>query len=158
MVVAETVAGLGAIRTAFDLAKTIKDLDDRTRRNEAIIDLQQKILTAQEAQAALIKRISELEADLAGMKTWEAEKKRYELRDLRLGFFAYIPKEGMENGEPAHAICANCYQRGFKSILHLNNTLDARDRTWDCSACKAKIRNQRSDMAALIKECRASIS
>lgn len=73
MVVAETIAGLGAIKTAFDLTKAIKDLDDRTRRNEAVIDLQQKILTAQEAQAALIKRIGELEEDLARMKTWEAE-------------------------------------------------------------------------------------
>lgn len=156
MVVAETVAGLGAIKTAFDLTKAIKDLDDRTRRNEAVIDLQQKILTAQEAQAALIKRIGELEEDLARMKTWEAEKQRYELKDLRLGFFAYIPKIGMENGEPPHAICANCYQRGLKSILHLNNTLDTRERTWDCPACKTKIRNQRSDMAIMIKECRAS--
>lgn len=156
MVVAETIAGLGAIKSAFDLAKTLKDLDDRTRRNAAVIELQESILSAQSAQSALLEKIRDLETEMASLKAWDADKQRYELKDLRLGFFAYILKEGMENGEPPHAICKNCYQRGFKSILHLNNTLDARNRTWDCSACKTQIRNQRSDIAALIKECRAA--
>lgn len=29
----------------------------------------------------------------------------------------YRLKEGMENGEPAHWICPNCYERGEKSLL-----------------------------------------
>ena len=153
MVVAETIAGLSGLKTAFDIAKTLKDMDDRTRRNEAVIDLQQKILTAQEAQATLIKQVSELEEEVASLKAWNADKKRYELKDLRKGFFAYILKEGMENGEPPHALCTNCYQKGFKSILHLNDTKDARERS---PSCKTKIRNQWSEMAKLIQECRAA--
>lgn len=154
MVVAETIAGLGGLKTAFDIAKTLKDLDDRARRNEAVIDLQQKILTAQEAQATLIKEVSELEEEVARLKTWDTDKQRYELKDLRKGFFAYILKEGMENGDPPHAICTNCYQKGSKSILQCSGHMSVHDRSWDCPACKTKVKNQWNDMAALIAECR----
>lgn len=154
MVVAETIAGLSGLRTAFDIAKTLKDLDDRARRNEAVIDLQQKILTAQEAQATLIKEASDLEQEVVRLKAWDADKQRYELKDLRKGFFAYIPKEGMENGEPPHAICTNCYQKGSKSILQCSGHTNVHERSWDCPSCKTKVKNQWSDMAALIAACR----
>jgi hypothetical protein len=45
----EIFAGLSAIKTAFDIAKGLKDIDDATRRNAAVIELQEKILAAQEA-------------------------------------------------------------------------------------------------------------
>jgi len=41
--VGEVFAGLGAIKTAFDIAKGLKDIDDAARRNAAVIELQQKI-------------------------------------------------------------------------------------------------------------------
>lgn len=70
---------------------------------------QESILSAQAAQATLIEMVRELETKMARMEAWDADKQRYELKDLRRGFFVYIPKEGMENGEPPHAICTNCY-------------------------------------------------
>jgi hypothetical protein len=39
--VAEVFAGLGSIKAAFDIAKGRKDIDDATRRNTAIIELQE---------------------------------------------------------------------------------------------------------------------
>lgn len=130
-------------------------MDDRTRRNEAVIDVQQKILTAQEAQATLIKQVSELEEEVASLKAWDADKQRYELKDLRKGFLAYILKEGMENGESPHALCTNCLQKGFKSLLQNGGHPVVHDRLWICPSCKSSIKNQSNDMAALIKECRA---
>ena len=44
--VGEVFAGIGALKTAFDIAKGLKDIDDATRRNAAVIELQEKILTA----------------------------------------------------------------------------------------------------------------
>ncbi|MFZ3324849.1 MAG: hypothetical protein WA231_02690 [Methylocella sp.] len=58
--VAEVFAGLSAIKTAFDLAKGLKDIDDATRRNAVIIELQEKILTAQAAQMELVETINDL--------------------------------------------------------------------------------------------------
>jgi uncharacterized protein YlxW (UPF0749 family) len=72
--VAEAFAAVGALKAAFDIAKTLKDMNDAVARNAAVIELQGQILTAQEAQSALTDRIRELEKKVAGFETWEAEK------------------------------------------------------------------------------------
>ena len=74
MVVAETIAGLGAIKTAFDIAKGLKDIDDAARRNAAVIELQEKILSAQQAQSELVDRIRELQTQVASFEKWDTEK------------------------------------------------------------------------------------
>ncbi len=117
--VAEVFAGLSAIKTAFDLAKGLKDIDDAARRNAAVIELQEKILAAREAQSTLLERISELEKKVASFEAWEREKQRYELQDIWRGSLAYVIKESVRGPEPSHNICANCYQRGHKRILQL---------------------------------------
>lgn len=115
--IGEAAMGLSALKTAFDLAKGLKDLDNATTRNAAVIELQEKILAAQQAQSTLIESVGELEKEVARLKAWEADKQRYKLTDVGSGVMAYTLKEGMENGEPAHQLCASCYQGGHKSIL-----------------------------------------
>lgn len=152
--VGEAIAGLGALKTAFDLAKGLKDIDNATSRNAAVIELQEKILAAQSTQATLIERVGDLEKEMAALKAWGADKARYELIDLHRGLFAYVPRQGEDKGEPPHALCANCYQRGFKSILQSSGHPNVHERTWDCQVCKAKTKNQWADMGALIKKSR----
>ena len=60
MVVAETIAGLGALKTAFDMAKTLESMHETTIRDRAVIDLQKEILTALSAQSALMESEAEL--------------------------------------------------------------------------------------------------
>ena len=115
--VAEVFAGIGALKTAFDIAKGLKDIDDTTRRNAAVIDLQEKILSAQQSQSSLIETINELEKELVRLRSWEADKPRYELRALAAGVVAYALKSSMSNGEPHRYLCANCYAAGKKSYL-----------------------------------------
>jgi hypothetical protein len=138
-------------------------LHDAKAVQEKVLELNSKILDAQRATFAahderttLIDRVRALEEENAGMKAWGAEKARYELKDLYRGLFAYIPKEGMEQGEPLHALCANCYQKGQKSILQTNGSISVHDRTWDCPNCKTKIKNQFISMPELIKKSRES--
>jgi hypothetical protein len=130
-------AGLGSIKAAFDIAKGLKDINDVTIRNGAIIELQEKILTARAAQSALLERISELETEVASFKTWESEKQRYELKGVGAGSFAYAVKESMRGTEPAHHICAACYEHGHKSILQPKAVYP--DKTLYCPECKAQI-------------------
>lgn len=138
--VAEVYAGLSAIKTAFDMAKGLKDIHDAALRNTAVIELQEKILTAQQAQASLIERISDLEKEVAAFETWSAEKQRYELKDVGLGTLAYVVKETMRGTEPPHQICASCYQRNKKSILQPRDI--GHDQLLICPApeCKAQIK------------------
>jgi hypothetical protein len=127
MVVAEAMMGVSAFKAAMDITKGLKDIDDRTRRNEAVIELQEKILGAQSAQAALVEKVSDLEKEMARLKAWDAEKQRYKLEELRPGVVAYSLKEDMANGEPAHKLCTACYEVGFKSFL--------KPETWDPGRC-----------------------
>ncbi len=98
--VAEVFAGIGALKTAFDIAKGLKDIDDAARRNAAVIDLQEKILSAQAAQSSLIQTADDLEKEVARLKDWEADKSRYQLSELRPGLVALSLEESMKNGEP----------------------------------------------------------
>ncbi|MEH2479094.1 hypothetical protein V1282_002451 [Nitrobacteraceae bacterium AZCC 2146] len=115
--VAEVFAGLGALKTAFDIAKGLKDIDDATRRNTAVIELQEKILSAQQAQASLVETIGNLEKEVARLKDWEADKARYQLSELAPGLLALSVKEAMRSGEPFHRICADCAANGKKFYL-----------------------------------------
>ncbi len=115
--VAEVFAGISALKTAFDIAKGLKDIDDATRRNAAVIELQEKILSAQSAQSELVQEVSTLEAEVARLKDWGADKARYELAQLAPGVVALRLKEALRDGEPPHHICANCANGGKKSYM-----------------------------------------
>jgi hypothetical protein len=132
--VAEVFAGISALKTAFDIAKGLKDIDDATRRNAAVIELQEKILSAQSAQAELVQSVSALEAEVARLKDWEADKARYQLAELIPGVVALAIKDSMRNGEPFHRICANCASNGKKSYLQQHVRGTSVD-TYKCNSC-----------------------
>ena len=135
--VAEAIAGLSAIKTAFDLARGLKDIHDAANRNAAVIELQDKILTAQQAQSALIERIRDLEAEVASFESWEAQKNRYKLEKLPPSIFVYTLKPEMASGEPEHHICAKCYEHRKRSILH-GMGKEGGIETFHCRECDSK--------------------
>jgi Zn finger protein HypA/HybF involved in hydrogenase expression len=142
--VGEMFAGLGAFKTMLDMAKALKDMNDATVRNGAVIELQEKILAAQAAQATLLERVGELETEVARLKAWDAEKQRYELKALPSGSFARALKADAQGSEPPHYICAACYERGKKSILQKKATNVAsinlsKPPMYICPECKAEI-------------------
>ena len=64
---AELIAGLSIFKSMMDMAKGLKDINDAAIRNAAVIELNEKIRTAQAQQTTLVARIGELEnwSDLA---------------------------------------------------------------------------------------------
>ena len=150
----DVVAGLSVFKTMFGIAKSMRDMNDAVIRNAAVADLCEQIISAQERYTAAVGRVGELGKELVRFETWEVEKRRYELKDMDRGFFAYIPKEGEERGEPPHALCANCYQRGIKSILQSNGSRDVYQLSWDCSACQAKHKCMANNMRGLVHKAR----
>lgn len=131
----EVMSGLAIFKQLMDTAAGLKDIHDATIRDQAAFTLQKQILEAQTAQFALIKQVGELEEKLTRFETWEAEKERYELVDVGGGNFAYRLKESMSNGQPAHEICANCYERQRKSILKMERWQPMRSRVLVCHEC-----------------------
>jgi hypothetical protein len=132
---AELITGLSAFKAMFDAAKGLKDINDTTIRNGAIVELQEKILTAQAQQTALVERVSELEKEVAAYKDWDREKERYQLTDFGCGTFAYSLKPNMANGEPPHRICAQCYQGRHKGFLQSHGRFSGGREKVECLGC-----------------------
>lgn len=85
--------------------------------NGKIIDVQNAIFRAQEERSALVEKLRDLENELARLKAWEAEKRRYSLVNIGPGVVAYRVKEAERGEEPNHHLCANCFNVGKKSFL-----------------------------------------
>lgn len=151
--IAETAMGLGALKTALDLVKGLQAASTKAEINDVKIALQERIwearealAAAQETQAASLTRIRELEQELVSFENWESEKERHELKAVDRGCFAYMAKPGMENGEPPHWLCTNCFNRRQLSILQYKGQdrtpTGGRDltSTYACDTCKSSIR------------------
>lgn len=136
--VGELIAGLGAFKTMFDIAKSMKDMNDTVRINAAVADLWEQIITAQARYTAAIEQVGELKEQLSRFETWEAEKQRYELVQLYAGSLAFSVKEAMRHNEPPHYICPSCYQQNKKSIMQGFNHAFGR-RALTCPVCKLDI-------------------
>lgn len=149
----EIAAGLSSLNAAKDIAKGLDSLKTGVAVNQAKIDLQTLILeaqsalfAAQEAQSADASRISQLEQKIVQLEDWSAEAQRYQLKDVGRGAIVYMPKAGMENGEPAHWLCANCFNQRRKSFMQFKGQ-DRRpggglgdDSAYACDACKGSIK------------------
>lgn len=135
MVLAEVTMGFGALKGAYEVARGLKDVDDKVRINAAVIEIQEKILTAQEGAAAARERLTELEGQLAAYKSWDAIAVRYALRNFGDDTFAYEFVVDSEDDTPAHLACPNCFQKRERSILQFRSKSGAR-RFFVCPACE----------------------
>ncbi len=141
-----SIASLASsLKTAGDITKAMIDLrDTQAVQAKVMIDLNREIMSTQNSalaayadQATLLEKIRSLESRVADLEAWEREKDRYKLKDFGCSTFAYALKPGMENGEPFHRICANCYQQRRKSILQSHGHYSGREKV-TCDGCKAE--------------------
>lgn len=109
----------GALKAMKDIAEATIGLRDAAAFRERQIEFQGKIIDAQNAlfalqddRSSLIERIGTLEAKIAGLKAWDAEKDRYQLTEVAPRVFAYVLKPDASSAEPSHWICPACYQSG----------------------------------------------
>ena len=138
------------LKAARDIAKTAIGLRDAAllqdkvvELNDAIISAQSSALDAQAEQFTLVERVGDLEKEIARSKTWDTEKQRYSLVQFAPGVVAYALKKSEARGEPGHALCANCYERGVKSILQSNGDPYIDDHAFECSSCNTAIKTPR---------------
>lgn len=137
---AELLAGLSAFKTMFDIAKSMKDMSDAVNRNAAVADLWEQIIAAQTRYTAAIEQVNELETKLGTFEKWEADKKRYQMKDFGGGTIAYELKQSEAGDEPMHRICPNCYQEGHKSILQNTGITTYKQQLSVCHRCKTEFK------------------
>lgn len=133
---AEVFAGIGALKTAFDIAKGLKELDDAAKRNAAIIDLQQTILGAQSAQQELLRNAEELRSRVHELESWETERQQYVRYQPGPGIFTYAHKDEA-NGEEGSfpQLCPSCFHNRYKSFLNSETWTPGRCEMLVCRDC-----------------------
>jgi hypothetical protein len=143
--VAAISGALSSIKAAGDIANAMlrlhdaKALQDKTiELNRAILSAQHDAIPANAAQSELVARVRELEREIAELKSWEADKSRYQLTDIGCGVVALAIKENMRNGEAFHRICADCAAKGKKSYLQPQVQGPYYDR-YKCHGCGAEL-------------------
>ena len=148
--VSEIAAALSSLKLAADIAQTMINLRDAEMFQSKAIDLQRAILEAQSsaldarvAHAAQIDRISDLEAEVARLKTWGAEKQEYELKPVtHLGNVAYMLKPEARGSKPPHWLCPQCYEDGKKAIFQATGMRHERAMTYRCPGCQSHISSE----------------
>lgn len=137
---------VASIQNTIQIVKAILGARDAMLERQKTAELSEKLFTmlghAMSVQAELAtakEEIAGLKARIVQMEEWAQEKQRYELKELRPGVFAYFLKETHAGGEPAHAICANCYQDGVKRILQEEHLAVGRTHVLICSRCGAEL-------------------
>lgn len=139
MVAAEIISGISGLKAAFDLAQGLKNIDDAVRRNAAVIELSEKILAAREAQSILLDRVGALEKEVASFETWDAEKERYELKNIGSAGVAYMLKPNARGTEPPHWLCPNCYAQRKKAFYQPTGASIQRLTVYKCQGCQGNI-------------------
>jgi hypothetical protein len=137
-------AAIGSLKTASDLAKAFIGVRDSTVIQGKVIELQSAILAAQSSalaaqseQFTLLNKVLQLEEEVAKARAWDAEKQKYELKRIYPGIVAYALKPETGGAEPRHWLCANCFEQGRKSYLHVQNPLYAMH-IYRCQLCSSK--------------------
>lgn len=117
-------AAVTSLRLAGDIAKGLIHLNTMTEvqskaieLNDRIIEAQHKIFEVNAAQSVLIEKVRELETQVARMRDWDTQKLRYRLAAPFPNCMVYALKKDMSEGQPAHYLCASCFQKGEASIL-----------------------------------------
>jgi hypothetical protein len=87
------VSAIGVVMTSLNtlvnMTKAMKDVHDATlidgkvfELQRAILETQQSVFAANEERMALVEEVREAKAQIARLEAWDAEKQRYELKDV----------------------------------------------------------------------------
>ena len=132
-------------KAAFDVAKGINSLSSEVEKNLAVVEIQRHVMegnsnlmAAQQAHSDALKRIDALEKEVLHLKDWSGEKQNYVLKSIDPSGFAYVPKAGLENGQPPHWLCTNCFDQSEKSILQMKDA-GGPMATYHCNRCSGQM-------------------
>ena len=139
-------------KVAYDIAKGISSIKTEVERNEAIaeilrvlISVEHDALVMQNDHSLLLREKDDLlrEKDdlikkISEFEKWNETETQYELKSIAPGIFVFSYKETSQTTEPAHWLCANCYNDRKKSVIQLDH-VSATGSHYVCHKCNSKI-------------------
>lgn len=145
--VAMLVSALSGLKTAGEMIAGLSSAKNQAETAMKVLELttiihssREDILTAREALASILEENRKLKDDTVRLEQFHSDMERYQLAEAYPGSVMYSLKRSMSNGEPAHYVCANCYQTRKKSLLNCIPKSDG----WyafACPNCKSTIPN-----------------
>lgn len=125
-------------------AKTAIAARDEAKAQQAIADVQMKLLDVSTAALSLIQTNISLTDEIRLLKDENkqlqmkaSEREGYTLSEISSGVYAYKSKPSEEGTDPPlHYMCQPCYDKGVKSVLRLHrhdaDQWTAVHRSWHC--------------------------
>ena len=120
----EIVAFAAAVSHTVNIAKAVFDTRDATKIGElqlefttALLDVAQKQLAVTESYQATLDANKKLKQQIEAYERWEQDSQRYQLHQLEPGILVYALKPEHTTTQPAHWLCAACYDDRKKSVL-----------------------------------------
>ncbi|HTR43484.1 MAG TPA: hypothetical protein VMH87_17875 [Pseudomonadales bacterium] len=136
----EFPAALKLVKEIAATAKRLGETRDEFKSNEIsiklqrlIIDLHNEITLVQSGYQTVLRTQDELKKKLSEREQWEEISSRYRLERVGtvLFSFVYVPDDKQPSTEPAHWLCANCFEQKKKSILQYTGM-----NRYQCPSCK----------------------
>ncbi len=144
MDIATITAGLGSLKTAFELTSAISNLRDETLIKGKVVELQSAILAAQASAMdqhsltrALMDEIDSVKKKYAELESSIAQLEKYDLKNYGGETFAYEFKG--DEKTPPHKICPTCHSNGKKSIIQFKSTNYQNRKFYICNNCNSEI-------------------
>ena len=115
------VALTGSIKTAFDLARSAKDVNDQARANAAVIGIMEQLMDVQSQLSATQVEYQTLLEEVSRLKGALDDKRRFD--DYRLvrapmgGYILTLKEECVTEDGPPHSICPRCKEDGRLSVM-----------------------------------------
>jgi hypothetical protein len=146
MVVGEIAAGVTSLKATFELAQAMIGVRDaaafQAKRAEMIgliNDALSKSIASQEAHLELLDEKRALEAEVARLTAWNAEKKNYELKTIGRGTVAFMLKPDARGTEPPHWVCPTCFEQSKKAFLQPTGVQVGRAFLFRCQNCRQEV-------------------
>ena len=143
--IAELSSTLSSTKAAYDIAKSIRELQSDVERNEsisnileALISAQAQALAVQEKTQELVLEKHELIKKLMEFEKWAQTEQQYELKEIAPGTFVYSYKKADGSSQPQHWLCSKCYQERKAQIIQLDR-VSAGGRNYFCPNCKTPL-------------------
>ena len=120
----EIVASMTAVRESLNLLKAINDAKTDLEIRNATFELQRKLQDIQLDNLKLIDlvysyktQVDQLTQRIDEKISFESQAEGYSPHTFESGTFTYINNAAINESDPPHYLCTNCYQHRIVSIL-----------------------------------------
>lgn len=131
-----------AIKMSADALKAAIEFNNQVEINlkytefiHKINSLYSIVLGLYDQNSKLIQEKTDIEKKLMRFEQWEQEKAKYTLYEIVPEVFVYAYNKNDKNIEPMHYLCANCMNKGNKSILNLSVEHRDGSKNYYCHSC-----------------------